>query len=181
MDNTKYFPIISKGLRSLILLCIFLLCSTQIIAQSSSDSTIQTDTAAVLVGEFQRAELQVGDFGTIFRNEYQNYEVDVETIRNLENSVYKYSIVIVLATWCHDTHVQVPRFYRILDELDYETSYIKNICLDRKKLADGIDISKLNIDKVPTFIFFDGDKEIGRIVETPQISLEKDTYQLLSK
>ena len=38
-----------------------------------------------------------------------------------------------------------------------------------------------NIHRVPTFIFLHGNKEIGRIVESPVVSLEKDMIAILEK
>lgn len=160
-------------------LIVFLFTSS-LFAWNNTDTTLLSEEN-FLVGEFQRSELQKGDFGEYFKKEYPSYHPCDDVIRSLETKIYQYTIVVVLATWCHDSHIQVPRFYKILDQLDYETAYIKNICLDKNKEAEGIDISELNIEKVPTFIFYEGDKEIGRIVESPKTSLEKDTFIILSK
>jgi hypothetical protein len=37
------------------------------------------------------------------------------------------------------------------------------------------------VERVPTFIFFRGSQEIGRIVEHPKNSLMEDTIAILSK
>lgn len=150
-------------------------------AQESSHIADTSQQSDLLVGEYSRHMLQTGTFGKQFLEEYRAYAPCGETMRSMENSIYRCSIVIVLGTWCDDSQEQVPRFYKMLDQLDYETAYVKNICLDREKHVVEPDITHMNIERVPTFIFYDGDREIGRIVETPEYSLEKDTYLLLTK
>lgn len=133
----------------------------------------------MLVGIADRAKLQSSEFSSHFFEEYQDYTPCHQTINKLENKIYTYSITIVLATWCHDSQQQVPRFFKILDELDYNTSNLKIITVDKDKLAGDIDISGLNMELVPTFIFYDHDEEVGRIVETPVETLEKDIYKIV--
>jgi DNA integrity scanning protein DisA with diadenylate cyclase activity len=58
-------------------------------------------------------------------------------------------------------------------------SSVKLIGLDHKKLAGVADIENLQIEKVPTLIVFEGKKEIGRIVETPEVSIEADLLKIL--
>ena len=38
----------------------------------------------------------------------------------------------------------------------------------------------LNIEKVPTFIFYKNGIEIGRIIESPEKSIEKDFLKILN-
>lgn len=40
-------------------------------------------------------------------------------------------------------------------------------------------IKARRIVRVPTFILFDGDKELGRITENPSSSIEEGLYQIL--
>jgi hypothetical protein len=37
------------------------------------------------------------------------------------------------------------------------------------------------VEKVPTFIFYRSDREIGRIVENPKTGLLEDTIEILSR
>ncbi len=135
----------------------------------------------IIVGKTNREAIQQGDFGHYFLDEYAAYEPCTGTLNKLENEIYDTHITIVMATWCSDSQQQVPRFYKILDRLDYKTSDIELICVDHDKKAGPTYISDLDIEYVPTFIFFRNGKEVGRIVESPEKSLEKDTYQILSE
>lgn len=133
-----------------------------------------------LCGTIERNQLQAADFGEYFFQEYANYQPNQEVLNKLENSLYSTTILIVLATWCHDSHQQIPRMYKILDKMDYNTSLIKLVCLNKEKSGCDTDISTLDIERVPTFIFFKNGDETGRIVETPEKTLERDLLIMLS-
>ncbi len=53
------------------------------------------------------------------------------------------------------------------------------IAVDEDKEAEGDELSDLNIEFIPTFIIYKGDAELGRIVETPEESLETDLIKYL--
>ena len=42
-----------------------------------------------------------------------------------------------------------------------------------------IDLKKYEMEKVPTFIFYRHEKEIGRIIEHPEERLEEDINKIL--
>jgi len=149
------------------------------LAQQDSLSVIEDEKPEILVGEFVRNALQKGDFGNHFFNEYRSYSPETDVLDYLKNKIYNYNITIVLATWCHDSEEQVPRFFKILDNLDYNTNHIKIISVDKTKSAGKIDITGLYIERVPTFIFYENNIENGRIIETPDSTLEKDIYNIL--
>ena len=54
------------------------------------------------------------------------------------------------------------------------------IAVNKNKKAEGTDVDILNIEKVPTIIFFKNGEELGRIIETPNESLEKDMLKIIS-
>jgi thiol-disulfide isomerase/thioredoxin len=132
------------------------------------------------VGKVTRERLQSGEFGKYFSYNYTNYAPDQQVIDDLKNKIYSYDIIIVLGTWCSDSQRDVPRFYKILDKLKYNTNSIKVYCVDRDKTAGNNDISDLNIERIPTFIFMKDGEEKGRIVESPQETLEKDMLEILN-
>ncbi len=92
-----------------------------------------------------------------------------------------FEIVIGMASWCSNSEVQVPRFHKILDGISFKGSDIKLVAVDGAKTAGDIDISDLGIERVPTFIFYKGDREIGKIVESLTGStLERDMLLILT-
>ena len=158
-----------------------LLSLINLYAQSESSHMKDDANLDLIVGKCERIELQKGEFGNYFIEEYKNYKPDRELLENIKNKFFNCSITIVLGTWCHDSQEQVPRFIKILDDVDYNTNYLEVICVDKEKIAGDYDISALNIEKVPTFIFYKNDKEVGRIIETPSNTLEIDVNNIVNK
>jgi len=150
------------------------------IGQSMDSLSEPKEKPDFLVGKVNRAEIQKGEFASFFYSEYRKYHPNQEILSKLKNGIYNKSILVVLGTWCHDSQEQVPRFFKILDQLDYNTSLVEIICVDRKKAAGTTDISHLDIERVPTFIFYADDIEVGRIIETPVLSIEEDLLNILN-
>jgi thiol-disulfide isomerase/thioredoxin len=90
------------------------------------------------------------------------------------------NIVAVLGTWCGDTKEQFPVLRKILDDLQDSNISIEYIGVDRDKLAGETDISSLGIMFVPTFIFYEGSQELGRIIEIPEGTMEENMYKIIS-
>jgi hypothetical protein len=84
-----------------------------------------------------------------------------------------------LGTWCSDSREQIPRLFKILDFLHYPEKNLQLLAVDRNKQALNIDISELKIELVPTIILYKEAVEVGRIVETPVMSLEEDIVDII--
>ena len=88
-------------------------------------------------------------------------------------------IYVLFGTWCHDSQREVPRFLQLLNSLNIQENYIHLIGLNFLK-NEPLDRGKhFQIKKTPTFVFLRNQKEIGRIVEMPEISLEADLLKIL--
>ena len=74
----------------------------------------------------------------------------------------------------------MPRLFKILNELNYNVNSITLIGVNREKQGLSNETEGLEIELVPTIIFYKDGSEIGRIVETPAESLEKDLLKILS-
>jgi hypothetical protein len=132
------------------------------------------------VGHLNRAQLQHDSvYAKFFIEEYTQYNPDLSILNDLQPEIYLTMVTIVLGTWCRDSKEQVPRFYKILDNINYDSGTIELIGVDKQKEAGDMDLSKLNIERVPTFIFYRNGDEIGRIIETPKQSLEQDLLEIL--
>jgi len=51
--------------------------------------------------------------------------------------------------------------------------------VDRIKKAGDCDINYLKVELVPTIILYKEDLEVGRIVESPRMSLEEDMVDII--
>ncbi|MHB1278978.1 MAG: thioredoxin domain-containing protein [Bacteroidia bacterium] len=84
----------------------------------------------------------------------------------------RYTYKIYLGCWCEDSQHLVPSFLSIAKEFAISPKRIHYIALDPDKKSPARLEEKDKISFVPTFIVYDGDKEIGRIVETASPNLE---------
>ena len=134
----------------------------------------------MLVGVCSRAELMKPPFGSWFKSEYDSYKPKFPDEEEVENKLPEYNIVIVMGTWCPDSRREVPRFYKILDFVNFPKEKVKLITVDRRKKGIGEETKGLNIQRVPTFIFYKNGIEAGRIIEHPSFDrLEDDIENIL--
>ena len=119
-------------------------------------------------------------FANWFLTGYKNYEPKFFNFEFDKEKISGMKIKIVLGTWCPDSRREVPRFIKILDSLSFPKENLQIICVDRNKHALHGEASGLRIIRVPTFIFYKDEKEVGRIVEHPKgDSLEDDLETIL--
>ena len=111
-----------------------------------------------------------------FQDNYEEYQpgnlLDPALFRDIE-------IYVLFGTWCHDSQREVPRLLGLLNALDVQDNYIHLIGLNFLKNEPQDRGKHFQIKKTPTFVFLRNQKEIGRIVEMPEISLEADLLKIL--
>ncbi|MFZ0452215.1 MAG: thioredoxin family protein, partial [Ignavibacteriaceae bacterium] len=90
------------------------------------------------------------------------------------------NIEIVMGTWCSDSRREVPRFFKILDAVNYPSNKVGIICVDEDKKTQSNELDGLKIELVPTIIFYKDGNELGRIIESPHDTLEKDMIKILT-
>jgi len=118
-------------------------------------------------------------FDSAYKAEYAVYHADAETIKQLDKKLKGVKVTVVMATWCSDSKEWVPRFYKIMDGLNFNYKKLTLICVDREKKAPGTHVNELNAELVPTFIFYRKKVELGRIIEVPGDLMEKEILKLL--
>lgn len=164
------------------ILIILLSVSFSLKAQKNSRTLDTKSDKEILIGICDREGLTAKPFSKWFKKEYRRYHPKRKIINRIKkDSINKFDIVIVMATWCGDSQREVPRFYKILDKVNYDESKLIVMCVDRNKEAPKARISKLNIERVPTIIIYLRGKEIGRIIETPEKNLEEDLLKFIGR
>ncbi len=117
----------------------------------------------------------------VFRLNYDTLRVRAPFIPMLRSVADSVETLVFLGTWCPDSKRQVPHFLKAADSAGISPSRIKLYALDRtKQSSDGMS-QRYKIERIPTFIFLKEGKEVGRIVETPQLSMEEDMLAILAK
>ncbi|QSE98275.1 TlpA family protein disulfide reductase [Fulvivirga lutea] len=135
-----------------------------------------------LLGSFDKELLSEAPFAEWFSPNYDTFNIEKSELQLLSSKISNVdSIQIFLGTWCGDSKREVPRFLKIMDELNFEN--ITLIGLDHTfqnyKQSPFGEEAGLNIHRVPTFIFYKDSIEINRIVESPKTSLTADINALL--
>ena len=163
------------------ILFVLVICPAIIFSQELNKKIIDPRlNKEILYGYCDRAGIEKGEFGKVFDEYYQIYEPDKAVLDQLKLKKEGVEILIILGTWCSDSQEQVPKFFKILDKIKFNRKYVQMICVSRDKEAGLIETVNYNIQKVPTFIVYRKGREIGRIIETPYITLEKDLLMFFS-
>jgi len=141
---------------------------------------VTKDGLEILYGEISKEQLFF-DFPE-WENIYNTYSVNHTILDSIVVEVKSiYDVEVYLGTWCGDSKKEVPRFLKILNEKKIvPENKIKLYALDRKKKLGNGEAEQNNIKRVATFIVRKDSKEIGRIVEFPKTSLEKDLLEILT-
>jgi len=135
-----------------------------------------------LLGYFTRRMMTTPPHSEWFYKEYDNYKFDETIVNKLTEALKEgFSIKLVMGSWCPDSRREVPRFMKILDYLKFPAENLVFIGVDDSKYSPIGDYSKLDIARVPTFIFYKNNVEAGRIIEVPATSLEQDMVDILTK
>lgn len=159
-------------MKYLFLIIIFI--SSLTAAQDKNKSTIDTTkNKKMLIGYCDRSAFADTAF-TWFDEEYEKYEIDESALEIDRSELKDITIHIVMGTWCSDSREQIPRLYKILDYLKIGEDKITLISIDRNKKAESLDLNEYVVEKVPTIIVYKDGFEMGRIIETPEESLEAD-------
>lgn len=152
------------------------------ISFAQNENKIVTDEdleEPMLIGFCTRDAFSDSSFSWWWNSEYDMYEVDSVETEKFKDEINNYDIKIIMGTWCSDSRREVPRFFKILDKINYPSNKLKIICVDRDKKTESDEINDLNIELVPTIIFSKDGEEKGRIVEAPEDTLEKDIDQII--
>jgi len=133
----------------------------------------------MLVGIAVRADIMKDSYGEWYAQEYEDYEINHDLVIASRDFLDSIEVQVFLGTWCEDSRREVPRFFKILDEMGWSENQMQMIMLDRNKTSGyGLEKDK-NIHHVPTFVVYKERQEIGRIIETPTETLEEDLFNIL--
>ena len=163
-----------KKVTFLLLVCLFQLSSY---AQGEKSTSYETKN---LIGIKTKEDFKQPPHVEWFENNYNNYTLDKNLVKKIKKHLKGVTIKAFMGTWCEDSQLETPRFYKLLDTLKFDQKKLTMITVNRsKKTPDNLQ-EGLNISHVPTFIFYKKNKEIGRFVEYPRETLENDILKIVS-
>lgn len=139
----------------------------------------------ILLGKTTRERLAQSPFDSWYSKNYEAYRVDTNTAAQIKPLLKNKKFLLFMGTWCGDSRREVPRIYKILDYCKVNASQIQLINLNNSdtayKQSPGHEEQGLNIRRVPTLLIYENKLEVGRVVESPVTSLEKDLLAIVSK
>ncbi len=143
--------------------------------------TISSGTLADVTGKTTREALEAEKFKWMVdgvSTSKAEFSKKKKTIDALKKDLKAVDVEVYFGSWCGDSHDHVPTFLALMD-LTHPKG-ISLVALDRKRSFPGYSDSR-KIERLPTFIFLNDGKEIGRIIETPKVSILEDTVEILKK
>lgn len=135
------------------------------------------ETTNYHVGEINQQALFAGY--PIFNANYQAYKPSAEAVASFKESLPEsLEVRVLFGTWCHDSEREVPRLLKLLKLAGIRDESVELYALDLKKKDPEGMADTMGIKYTPTFIFHVGNRELGRIVERPEVSLISDISRL---
>lgn len=165
-----------------LLVALAVMITMQASGQYNLDVTVDNETGDIVYrGECTFKDLSSEQAFTWLRTGVGHYNPDKASVTYLERHLKDYNIVVLMGTWCEDSHKMLPQIYKLLRITQYPMSQYKMYGLDLNKQGYLDEHEKYKVENVPTVILFNKGKEVGRVVETAKVSLEADLKDIIKK
>jgi hypothetical protein len=137
----------------------------------------------LLPGIEKTTPCRILDAGAEWRSRYEAYQPEDADLTQLARVLpVDLRIKVYLGLWCRDSLLNVPVFIKIMDSLPISSTRVEYHLCQRKANAEvEYYFRELEVTRIPTFIFYLGNQEIGRIVENPQDSMLGDIQKIVSR
>ena len=112
--------------------------------------------------------------------EFSSYKPDAGSCKQLSSKLQGVEVRVIGGNWCSDTRREVPRMCRVLCEAGLPAEQLAYFKVDKQKKAVNKDFAaEQKVSRVPEFFVYRNGTLLGSIIETPQVSLEKDLLEIL--
>lgn len=102
----------------------------------------------------------------------------VEALAKLEQT---YQIKVFFGLWCHDSEREIPRLLAALEAVKNNNLQLSMVAVGlNKRDPDGL-AQQYAVRLTPTIVIEHNGKEIGRIVERPEKSIEENILAIINK
>lgn len=119
----------------------------------------------VLKGLLSRSDIASDTSFKWFAENMKYGSADAAAVVAFQRNAGKFQMIIFAGTWCEDSQILLPVFYRLADKSGFPDSSITLIGVDRDKKTLYNLHKVFNAISTPTFIVMKDGKELGRVVE----------------
>lgn len=134
----------------------------------------------MLLGKINCKGLQEPPFNNWFLESYNAHVLDSKRIDSIKPLLKNVTLKIFMGSWCEDSQREIPALHKILEATEFnEEEHLKMFAMTHDKVTPQEFEKDLNVTFVPSIIFYREGKELNRIVEFPQETLEKDILKIL--
>ena len=152
-------------MKKIIIIIISLLLLTQVVACNSTHQKQPLQLGVISPSELLTSYPN-------FSSSYNAYPVSSQASKVIEKWGSDLRIEVFFGTWCHDSQREVPRLLKLLSQ--NKAVQVKLIALNyQKSEPQGLSKGK-DVKYTPTVIVYKNNKEVGRIIERPKVSLFDD-------
>lgn len=146
---------------------------------STKDKVYKENAKKEFTGVINKSILLNSLYKEWFKERYEIFELKDSLRKSMKESFKDVKVKAFVGLWCGDSKREIPSLLKMLNEVQFDETNIEIIAVNHKKKANGLEKGN-NIFRVPTFIFYKNNKEIGRFVEFPQETLEQDILKIIS-
>lgn len=154
------------------------LCLLLVLIWGCQSTNGQVAQEKIVVGELSSAELLSAY--PAFEAEYRAYQPTAAEL-SAAAKLNGLKVVVLFGTWCHDSEREVPRLLKLFDLVGLSQDNLQLIGVNQNKQEPSGLYRRLDLRFTPTIILFDGDKELGRIIEKPDNNIAQDLAAILAK
>lgn len=157
-------------------------CSSSLIPSRPKYSIVADTETVVMKGVLNRATLEKESSFTWMTENRKYGSADAGAVKIFSEKKDKFTLLLFIGTWCHDSQNLLPLLYRLTDKSGFPDNRIQVVGLDRNKTAPNNWHRIWNITNVPTFIVLQNGKEAGRVVEYGTTgNIEKELAAIVAK
>lgn len=139
-----------------------------------------------LLGTQPLESLKQAPYSDWYMKGYEAYQTREDLLPSITKTIEKnLKFKVFFGSWCGDTQRELPKFVKMLHQAGVKDSQIELIGVDNApnqyKQSPNGEETGWHIYRVPTFIVLENNREVGRIVEYPVLSFERDLIAILQK
>ena len=139
------------------------------------------DGDKMLLGGVSRESFEKAPFSEWFQENYEAYETNDVMIKDFRNKLKRHRIEAFLGTWDEESKLRYPQFIKVLDQAKFSEQRLLTYAVNTSKRSFYSEERGKNIEHLPTFIFYKGGHEVGRIVGSPVSgSFEEDILMIVN-